>query len=94
MIRPLAGQILLCMDRPDEVSQGGIHIPEKAQNRAVTGKVVKLGNWIPDSNGNLRPYEFRRGDKVVVSARRGRWLHEEKDRMKLMDAKDVLAVLG
>lgn len=93
MIRPLAGQILLCMDPADDVSHGGIIIPEKAQTRAVTGKVVKLGRWIPDKNGNLQPYEFKRGDRVVVSAYRGRWLHEERDRMKLMDAKDVLAVL-
>lgn len=82
------------MDRPDEVTEGGILIPEKAQKRAVTGKVVRLGRWIPNKNGNLQAYEFKRGDKVLVSAYRGRWLHEEADRMKLMDAKDVLAVLG
>jgi co-chaperonin GroES (HSP10) len=55
---------------------------------------VKLGLWIPDKNGNLQPYDFKRGDKVLVNARRGRWVHEMGERMKLMSAEDVLAVLS
>jgi len=92
-IRPLSGQVLICMDRPEE-QIGGILIPEKSQERATTGKVVKFGLWKPNKQGNLIAYDFKRGDKVVVNAHRGRWIHEAKDRMKLVEATDVIAVLS
>ena len=80
------------MDRA-ETESNGIIIPEKSQDRATTGKVVTFGLWKPNKQGDLIAYDFKRGDRVVVNAHRGRWIHEAKDRMKLVEANDILAVL-
>ena len=91
--RPLHDRVALRRVDSESKTSGGIIIPEKSQERATTGKVVTLGLWKPNKQGNLIAYDFKRGDRVVVNAHRGRWIHEAKDRMKLVEANDILAVL-
>lgn len=90
-IRPLQGCALLYMDMPETIVNG-IHIPEVAQERAMVGEVRKLGIWKQDKTGNLVAYEVKPGQKVIVDARSGRWLHSELERLKLVPVKDILAV--
>lgn len=93
-IRPLQGQVLVYMDASEAMSNGGVHVPEISQERAMVGEVRKLGIWKQNRKGNLIPYEVRPGDKVVVDARSGRWLHGERERLKLVPMENILAVYG
>jgi chaperonin GroES len=90
-IRPLQGHVLVYMDPPENQS-GDIHIPETAQSRSQVGQVRTLGIWRQNRAGNLVPYPFKAGDRVVVNARSGRWLHSERERLKLVPMEKVLAV--
>ena len=92
-IRPLMGHALLYMDPPKAVSGGGIVIPEKHQDRPQFGEVRRLGIWRQDRLGRLIPFEIKPGDRVLVRAASGRWMHSEKERLKLVDVGDVLAVV-
>lgn len=93
-IRPLQGQVLIYMDAPEAMSAGGVHVPEISQERSQIGEVRKLGIWKQNRKGNLIPYEVRPGDKVVVDVRSGRWLHGERERLKLVPMENILAVYG
>jgi len=90
-IRPLQGHVLVYMD-PAETQSGGVLIPETAQSRSQVGQVRKLGIWRQNKAGNLVPYPVKTGDRVVVNARSGRWLHSERERLKLVPMDKVLAV--
>lgn len=92
-IRPLQGQVLIYMETPEAVSNG-IHIPQTSQSRSQVGEVRRLGIWEQDKAGNLVSFPVKPGDKVVVDARSGRWLHGERERLKLVPARDILAVYG
>ena len=92
-LRPLQGQVLVRMDSQEAVTSGGIHIPEKHQEKATTGTVVAHGIWKQNKLGNLIPFPVRRGDKVVISKRMGRWIHGPNKRLKIVPMEFVLAVL-
>jgi len=92
-IRPKQGQALIYMDASESVTDGGVLIPEQAQQRSDKGQVRALGIWRMDKRGRLISYSIKPGDRVVVSVRRGRWMHSERERLKLVDADDILAVI-
>ena len=92
-IRPMMGEVLLYMDAADEASDGGILIPEKHQERSKFGEVRRLGIWKVNRKGALIPFPVQPGDRVMVRAASGRWMHSEKERLKLVSADDILAIV-
>ena len=92
-LRPFQGKVLIRMDPQEAQSYGGVLLPEEAQQKSQTGTVLRLGIWRQFKNGNLRPFPVKRGQKVVVNRRRGRWIHGEHSRLKLVDQEDLLAVV-
>lgn len=92
-LRPFQGKVLVRMEPQESETDGGILIPEAAQLKSQTGIVLKTGIWRQYRNGNLIPFPVKRGQKVVINRRRGRWIHGERERLKLVDQDDILAVL-
>lgn len=92
-LRPLQGQVLVKMDPQESVTDGGILIPDAHQEKAQIGTVLKHGIWKQFNDGSLKPFPVKRGDRVLVNRRMGRWLHGEKERLKLVPMEFVLAVV-
>jgi co-chaperonin GroES (HSP10) len=94
-IRPKQGEALLAMEPPEAVSPGGIAIPELDQELSQCGRVVRFGRWRQaKKSGALIPHPCQRGDLVYISQRAGRWLDAEGKRWKLIDTRQILAVLS
>jgi chaperonin GroES len=93
-IRPKRGEVLLEVV-PRGTSDGGVLIPPKYQyqERAQQAIVRKLGVWKQDKRGRLLPYEVKPGDRVVFQKNAGRWLHGEQNRLKLLPASRILAIV-
>ena len=82
------------MDKQEAESPGGIIIPDKHQEKAQTGTVLRTGIWKINKLGHLIPYPVRKGDKVLINKRMGRWVHGPKSKLKLIRMEDVLAILA
>jgi|SRR6185369_1457037 len=91
-IRPLQGEVLVYMDAA-ETSQNGIIIPEKHQERSEFGEVRRLGIWKQNKRGVLIQFPVQPSDRVMIRAASGRWLHSERERLKLVQADDILAIV-
>lgn len=91
-IRPLKGEVLIYMDAPDDLI-GSLHVPEKHQERSRFGEVRRLGIWRQNRRGALISFPVTPGDRVFVRAGSGRWMHSEKERLKLVNSDDILAIL-
>ena len=69
MIRPLRDFVLVSPDPAPEISGGGIHIPETAQENLRTGtvKAAGPGRYYRASDGelHLQAPEFEPGDRVA-----------------------------
>jgi len=53
MITPARNLILVALEKPADVSEGGIHLPDAAQTRLPRGKVIDVG---PDYASHETPY--------------------------------------
>lgn len=94
-IRPLQGQVLVEV-LPVSDNVNGIVLPEKAQEKPYKAVVREVGPWAQKrKSGALIPYDFRKGNTVVVSPYAGTQLHRDfGERFRLVRWDQILAVVG
>lgn len=64
MIIPYGDRVLIQVPDPEEMSTGGIIIPDMAQEKAIQGTVVAVGPGTPGPTGFV-PTITKEGDAVV-----------------------------
>lgn len=66
LFEPLGNRVLVEPDPHEEMTEGGIIIPDMAKGRQVQGTVVLVGpgNWHAGSQSYI-PMHVKRGDKVL-----------------------------
>lgn len=95
-IRPLQGQVLVQMRPADEKSDGGLHIPEVAQEKPMRAVVIRTGTWAQaKKNGALIAYDVSPGDTVLVHKHAGVQVDKANlgNHLKLVRADDIIAIL-
>jgi len=91
-IQPLGERVLVEPCEEQETEQGGIIIPDSAQETQQWAKVVALGTGKKDDDGNPIPFEFKEGDTVLTSKYGGTEISLEGKDYKILSASDILAV--
>ena len=76
-ILALNDQVMILVCNKDEVTEGGIIIPERAKKRPNEGIVIAVGPGSLDANNVFRPTSVQVGDRVTFEQYAGR---EEKIR--------------
>jgi len=87
-IRPLADRVLIAPTPAEEVTLGGIIIPDSAKEKPLRGKVIAVGNGSKDE-----PMELKTGDEVLFGKYAGSEIELEGTKYLMMRQSDVLAVL-
>jgi len=64
-IKPLHDRVVVKPIEADEVSAGGIVIPDSAKEKSTKGEVVAVGPGKPLDNGSVRAPSLKVGDKVI-----------------------------
>ena len=94
---PLLHRILLKMDTIEEVSAGGILIPEVAlskERKAIEiGTVVAVGETAFEAFGADKN-TLKIGDRVVVARYSGKEIVEKDEKYVVINDEDVLVKLG
>jgi len=76
---------------PEEVSKGGIFLPDTAQERPREGKVIAVGPGRTADDGKSIPMELKVGDLVVYRNYAGTEFKEDEDELLVLRESDVLA---
>lgn len=100
-IVPMADRLILKVDAFEEVTAGGIVLPEMYANdltvKSHTATVVAVGEGrtIKQDDGTdlVIPVEYKPGDRVVYSKYSGTKLQDEYEGHILLKEIDVLAVI-
>ena len=66
-LRPLHDRVLIKRVEQEEVTAGGIIIPDAAQEKAQIAQVVAVGPGKTTSEGKVIPLQVKEGDKVFFS---------------------------
>ncbi|MFO7822105.1 MAG: co-chaperone GroES [Lentisphaeria bacterium] len=92
-IKPLGDRVLVEPVEEAESEQGGIIIPDTAQEKQQSATVVALGTGKTDDEGKKVPFEVKKGDTVLTSKYGGTEISMEGKDYKILSASDILAVL-
>lgn len=87
-IRPLADRVLIEPTAAEEVTMGGIIIPDSAKEKPLKGKVLAVGNGTKDE-----PMQLKAGDIVLYGKYAGTEIEFEGVKYLMMRQNDVLAVI-
>lgn len=87
-ITPLADRVLIQPTAAEEVTMGGIIIPDSAKEKPLKGTVLAVGNGTKDE-----PMQLKEGDQVLYGKYAGTEIEFEGEKYLMMRQSDVLAII-
>ena len=91
--RPLHDRVLVRRVEEEEKTAGGIIIPDTAKEKPQEGKVVAVGKGKLTDDGELRPLDVHKGDRILFGKYSGTEIQLEGEEHLIIREDDVLAVL-
>ena len=93
-IRPLYDRVLVKRLQSEEMSKGGIIIPDNAKEKPLEGEIVAVGNGRVMDDGTVRPVAVKPGDKVLFAKYAETEVKVDGETHLLLREDDLLAVLS
>ena len=92
-LQPLGDRVVVERDESEEVTAGGIVLPDTAKDKPARGKVVSVGDGRLLDDGTRAPFQVKIGDHVLFSSYAGETFEMDDRELILMREEDVLAVI-
>jgi chaperonin GroES len=92
-LKPLGDRIVVKVLNQEEITKGGIVLPDTAKEKPQEGEVVAVGSGKVLDNGQKLPLEVKTGDKVLFSKYGGTEVKVEGEEYLILSERDVLAIL-
>ena len=92
-IKPLADRVVVEPEEAQEVSAGGIILPDTAQEKPQQGKVVAVGPGKVSDAGTLIESAVKKGDTVLYGKYSGTEVTIDGTEYSIMRESDILAIL-
>lgn len=93
-LRPLADRVIVEPLDKEEVTPGGILLPETAKEKPQEGRVVSVGPGRWDEDGKKRvEMEVAAGDTVIFAKYSGTEIKLDDKKYLILSEKDILAVM-
>ncbi len=92
-LKPLADRLVIEPVEQEEVTTGGIFLPETAKEKPQQGKVVAAGPGRTDDDGQRVAMEVKVGDRVLYARYSGTEVKLDSKRLLIMRENDVLAIV-
>ena len=92
-LRPLHDRILVRRIEEEEKTKGGLIIPDTAKEKPQEAKVIAVGKGKVNDDGELRPLDVHKGDRILFGKSSGSEIQLEGNEHLIIREDDVLAVL-
>jgi len=92
-IRPLHDRVIIKRIKEEEVTKGGIIIPDTAKEKPSEGKVIAVGNGKLLENGTLKTLEVKAGNKVLFGKYAGTEVKIDGEEHLIMREDDIIAIV-
>ena len=93
-IRPLHDRVLVKRVEEEQVSRGGIIIPDTAKEKPMRGQIIAVGAGKLMKNGDVRGLSVKEGDVVLYSKYAGTEIKLEGEEHLIMREDDILGILA
>lgn len=92
-IKVLGDRVLVRVDEA-ETTQGGIYLPQSAQEKPRTGVVVAVGEGRRLDDGSFAAPEVTEGDRVVFTRYGGTEVKVEGEELLVMNTSQILGTIA
>jgi chaperonin GroES len=92
MFKPLGDRVVVEPGPEEEVSSGGIVLPDTAKKKPQDGKVLAVGPGRLLENGKRVPVAVKEGDTVIYSKYGGTEIKVKGKEYVILSEDDILAV--
>jgi len=90
-LQPLGDRVVVQPSEEEEVSKGGIILPDTAKEKPQRGVIIAVGPGRLDEEGKRIPMEVKKGDKVVYSKYAGSEIKQDDKEVLILRESDILA---
>lgn len=90
-LEPLGDRVVVKPIPREDVTKGGIYLPDTAKEKPQEGEVIAVGPGKVGDDGKRQPMELKKGDRVIYAKYAGAELKEEDEEYIILRESDVLA---
>ena len=90
-IKPLGNRLVVQPIEEEEITAGGIVLPETAKEKPQKGTVLAVGPGERNDQGEHMPLEVAEGDSVLFAKYSGTEIKYEGKKLLIMRESDILA---
>jgi len=92
-IKPLGDKVLVKRLKAEEITAGGIVLPDTAKEKPKEGKIIAVGRGRLLKDGSYAPFSVKIGDKVLFTSYAGTEIKLHGEEFLVMNEEDILAVV-
>jgi chaperonin GroES len=92
-LKPLGGRVIVEPTEQEEMTAGGIILPETAKEKPQEGKILAAGPGDRKEDGERIPMEVQVGDKVLYAKYSGTEVKMDGKKLLILRESDILAVV-
>ena len=92
-LKPLGNRVVVEPVEQEEITAGGIVLPETAKEKPQKGKVLSSGPGDRDDKGKYIPMDVKEGDTVLFAKYAGTEIKVEGKKLLILRESDLLAIV-
>lgn len=92
-LKPLADRVVIEPIEEEEITSGGIVLPETAKEKPQRGKVIAIGPGGRDDKGEYISMEVKKGNTVLFAKYSGTEIKLDGKKLLIMRESDLLAIV-
>jgi len=92
-IRPLGDKVIVQRVEAEEVTSGGIVLPDSAKEKPQRGNVISVGTGRLLNDGGRGKMQVKKGDQVLFTSYAGTEVKLGAKEYMIMDESDIMAII-
>jgi chaperonin GroES len=92
-LKPLGNRVVVEPTEQEEITAGGIVLPETAKEKPQKGKVLSAGPGERDEDGKYIPMDVKAGDLVLFAKYAGTEIKVDGKKLLILRESDLLAIV-
>jgi chaperonin GroES len=92
-IRPLHDRVVVRRLEEESTTAGGIVLPDSAAEKPSQGEVLAIGPGKTLDNGDTRPLDVKKGDKVLFGQYAGSTVKVDGEELLILSESEIFGVL-
>ncbi len=92
-LKPLGGRVIVEPIEQEEMTAGGIILPETAKEKPQEGKILAAGPGERDEDGKRIAMDVKVGDRVLYAKYSGTEVKVDGKKLLILKENDILAIV-